>query len=140
MATSVHTPSNDPNSNPRLKAPMGLMDSNTGMLVMAESTNTPAATATFVQRGSGISETSILSFPRSQSTASPSRFTGHTQPQNARPRTSAKPTRMGRHHTMVPTTVFAAAMTWAVANGSSRSMPTICDEDKLPQTATSAGM
>ena len=87
-ATSVHAPARAPNSRPRFTAPTGLNVSNTGTPTRADRATTAAATPSLAWRGTARSRTSMPNRRRSQSVASPSRLTGHTQPQKARPRTS----------------------------------------------------
>ena len=62
--------------------------SNSGKPTRADAATTPTATPTLAWRGTGASRTSMPSLRLSASTPSSSRFVGHTQPQNARPRTS----------------------------------------------------
>ena len=88
MAPSVQSPATLPKRMPVFTAPMGENDSNSGTLVAADSTSTASATPIFARRGTGASLTLMPSLRRSASTSSSSRFTGHTQPQNARARTS----------------------------------------------------
>lgn len=88
IATNVKTPANEPNSTALFTALMGFTNSNTGTLHTAERASTAAAIPTFALRGTARSRTAMPNLPRSQSTNSHSRFTGHAQPQKARPRTT----------------------------------------------------
>ena len=87
-ATSVASPATDPNRMPLLMAPIGENASNSGKPTRADTATTPTATPTLAWRGTGASRTSMPSLRLSASTPSSSRFAGHTQPQNVRPRTS----------------------------------------------------
>ena len=141
MARSVHTPAVAPKRMPLFMALMGEKDSNTGTLVNAESASTQSAIHSFAWRGTGASRTSMPSLRRRASTPSSSRFTGQTQPQNARPRTSPYAASTGsaaRSHSI--SNVFAAAIVSSIANGSSTSAPKIVVEERLPKNGRSAGV
>ena len=102
---------------------------------------TASAIPSLAWRGTVRSATFKPSFPRSQSTPSSSRFTGHTQPQNALPRTAAYKTSIGRAKSSQSNEkLFDAAVIWSTAYGSSRSRPSRWEDESVPYKGMSEGV
>ena len=141
MASSTQTPVTAPKRMPLLTALMGENASNTGTPVSADRPSTARAIHSFAWRGTGISRTSMRSLRRAKSTISRSRFTGHTHPQNARPRISPYTMSTGSAaSSQSSSNVLEAAMTCRAPKGSRMSRPPMDEEDRLPKKGSWAGV